>query len=60
MEAVLIGSAFCPHSSSLLDAMDKNINTFAMRIREWYSWHFPELVKLVNDNLVRSLHWRTV
>ena len=21
-----------------------------MRVREWYSWHFPELVKLVNDN----------
>ena len=19
-------------------------------IREWYSWHFPELVKIVNDN----------
>ena len=18
--------------------------------REWYSWHFPELVKIVNDN----------
>ena len=21
-----------------------------MRVREWYSWHFPELVKIVNDN----------
>ncbi len=19
-------------------------------MREWYSWHFPELVKVVNDN----------
>eukprot|EP00698_Gefionella_okellyi_P017066 TRINITY_DN4948_c0_g2_i1.p1 TRINITY_DN4948_c0_g2~~TRINITY_DN4948_c0_g2_i1.p1 ORF type:complete len:556 (+),score=169.01 TRINITY_DN4948_c0_g2_i1:49-1716(+) len=35
---------------ALLDKMDKDINTFAMRVREWYSWHFPELVKLVNDN----------
>lgn len=37
-------------SISLLDQLDKNINTFAMRIREWYSYHFPELVKVVNDN----------
>ncbi|KAK3819010.1 MAG: hypothetical protein J3Q66DRAFT_339100 [Benniella sp.] len=35
---------------ALLDQMDKDINTFAMRVREWYSWHFPELVKIVNDN----------
>ncbi|XP_052773586.1 nucleolar protein 56-like isoform X2 [Mya arenaria] len=37
-------------SISLLDQLDKNINTFAMRIREWYSYHFPELMKIVNDN----------
>ncbi|CCI44577.1 unnamed protein product [Albugo candida] len=37
-------------SIALLDQMDKDINTFAMRIREWYSWHFPELVKIVSDN----------
>lgn len=35
---------------ALLDQLDKDINTFAMRVREWYGWHFPELVKLVNDN----------
>ncbi|RKP19002.1 Nop-domain-containing protein [Rozella allomycis CSF55] len=35
---------------SLLDQLDKDVNTFSMRIREWYSWHFPELVRLVNDN----------
>ncbi|RLN65659.1 hypothetical protein BBJ28_00001826 [Nothophytophthora sp. Chile5] len=39
-------------SIALLDQMDKDINTFAMRVREWYSWHFPELVKIVNDNYV--------
>ena len=22
-----------------------------MRVREWYGWHFPEMVKIVNDNL---------
>jgi len=35
---------------ALLDQLDKDINTFAMRIREWYSYHFPELVKIVPDN----------
>ena len=35
---------------ALLDQMDKDLNTFSMRVREWYSWHFPELVKLVTDH----------
>ena len=35
---------------ALLDQLDKDINTFAMRVREWYSYHFPELVKIVPDN----------
>ena len=57
---------------SLLDQLDKDINTFSMRVRlvttvliscqhrtfrspsnyssEWYGWHFPELVKIINDN----------
>ena len=30
--------------------MDKNINTFCMRLREWFSWHFPELSRIVSDN----------
>ncbi|CAD6211197.1 unnamed protein product [Miscanthus lutarioriparius] len=34
----------------LLDTLDKDINSFSMRVREWFSWHFPELVKIVNDN----------
>lgn len=37
-------------SIALLDQMDKDLNTFAMRVREWYSWHFPELKELVKDN----------
>merc|ERR1711934_519161 len=41
-------------SIALLDQMDKDLNTFAMRVREWYSWHFPELVKIVNDNVIYS------
>ena len=35
---------------SLLDTLDRDINTFTMRIREWYSWHFPELAKIVTDS----------
>jgi nucleolar protein 56 len=37
-------------SIALLDQLDKDVNLFSMRIREWYSYHFPELVKIVNDN----------
>ncbi len=33
-----------------LDHLDKAINTFSMRVREWYGWHFPELVKIVSEN----------
>ncbi|XP_077992310.1 nucleolar protein 56-like [Glandiceps talaboti] len=39
-------------SISLLDQLDKDINTFSMRIREWYSYHFPELIKIVSDNVL--------
>ena len=34
----------------MIDQLDKDINTFAMRVREWYGYHFPEMVRLVNDN----------
>eukprot|EP01048_Picozoa_sp_COSAG05_P022384 COSAG05_NODE_4457_length_1507_cov_0.735085_1_plen_144_part_00 len=37
---------------ALVDQLDKDINTFAMRLREWYSWHFPELVKITADNIL--------
>jgi len=39
-------------SIALLDQMDKDLNTFAMRVREWYSWHFPELKDIVKDNIM--------
>ncbi|KAN0123630.1 hypothetical protein V8E52_002962 [Russula decolorans] len=35
---------------ALLDQLDKDVNLFSMRIREWYGYHFPELVKFVPDN----------
>ncbi|GBG32911.1 Nucleolar protein 58 [Hondaea fermentalgiana] len=36
---------------NLLDELDKEINTYAMRVREWYGWHFPEMGKIVTDNM---------
>ncbi|TVY40325.1 Nucleolar protein [Lachnellula occidentalis] len=36
---------------ALLDDLDKELNTYAMRVKEWYGWHFPEMGKIVNDNL---------
>ncbi|KAJ8253307.1 hypothetical protein GJAV_G00211430 [Gymnothorax javanicus] len=49
---------------SLLDDLDKELNNYIMRCREWYGWHFPELGKIITDNLaycksVRKLGDRT-
>jgi nucleolar protein 58 len=38
----------------LLDDLDKELNTYAMRVKEWYGWHFPELAKILNDNIAYS------
>ncbi|EDV99196.1 nucleolar protein 58 [Drosophila grimshawi] len=35
----------------LLDDLDKELNNYMMRAREWYGWHFPELGKLITDNV---------
>lgn len=39
---------------SLLEDLDKELNNYAMRLKEWYSWHFPELAKIVTDNITYS------
>jgi nucleolar protein 58 len=36
---------------ALLDDLDKELNTYAMRVKEWYGWHFPEMQKIINDNM---------
>lgn len=36
---------------ALLDDLDKELNIYAMRVKEWYGWHFPEMGRIVNDNL---------
>ncbi|CAH1729999.1 unnamed protein product [Chironomus riparius] len=35
----------------LLDDLDKELNNYMMRAREWYGWHFPELGKILTDNV---------
>eukprot|EP00055_Hartaetosiga_balthica_P018695 m.135172 g.135172 ORF g.135172 m.135172 type:complete len:503 (+) comp9860_c0_seq1:102-1610(+) len=35
---------------ALLDDLDKELNTYVMRVREWYGWHFPELSALISDH----------
>ncbi|XP_017282280.1 nucleolar protein 58 isoform X1 [Kryptolebias marmoratus] len=45
---------------SLLDDLDKELNNYIMRCREWYGWHFPELGKVVTDNLAYCKTVRTV
>ena len=36
----------------LLDDLGKELNTYAMRVLEWYGWHFPELTKIIQDNIL--------
>lgn len=39
---------------ALLDDLDKELNTYAMRVKEWYGWHFPEMARIINDNVAYS------
>lgn len=45
---------------ALLDDLDKDLNTYAMRCKEWYGWHFPEMAKIIVDNLAFSKVVKTV
>ena len=36
---------------ALLDDLDKELNQYAMRVKEWYGWHFPEMARIINDNV---------
>lgn len=51
-------------ASQALDDLDKTLNLFAGRVREWYGLHFPELSNLVDKHetylkLVANLGWRS-
>ncbi|KAE8214181.1 hypothetical protein CF319_g5393 [Tilletia indica] len=49
---------------ALLDDLDKELNIYAMRVKEWYGWHFPEMAKIISENLayarcIRAMGMRT-
>ena len=49
---------------ALLDDLDKELNTYSMRVKEWYGWHFPEIAKIIVDNVafakvVKMMGFRT-
>ncbi len=45
---------------ALLDDLDKELNTYAMRLKEWYGWHFPELAKILTDSVAFARTIRAV
>ncbi|KAI0751276.1 Nop-domain-containing protein [Daedaleopsis nitida] len=49
---------------ALLDDLDKEVNIYAMRVKEWYGWHFPEMAKIIVDNIayakvIKAMGFRT-
>ncbi|SCV70455.1 BQ2448_1849 [Microbotryum intermedium] len=49
---------------ALLDDLDKEINIYSMRVKEWYGWHFPEMGKIISENItyakvVKAMGFRT-
>ncbi|KAM0786383.1 Nucleolar protein 58 [Microbotryomycetes sp. NB124-2] len=49
---------------ALLDDLDKEINIYGMRVKEWYGWHFPEMAKIISENItyariVKAMGFRT-
>ncbi len=49
---------FIAQAVTAVDEIDKTLNLFASRLREWYSLHFPELNDLVRDHedYIRLVH----
>lgn len=33
----------------LIDELEKELNIYSQRLKEWYSWHFPELFSIISD-----------
>jgi len=40
------------HAISLLEDLNKTLNGQIQRVKEWYGWHFPELEKVIDDQVV--------
>lgn len=45
---------------SLHGDLDKEINNYMMRLREWYGYHFPELAHIVTDNIIYTKVTRAI
>ncbi|CAG8452787.1 4529_t:CDS:2 [Paraglomus brasilianum] len=39
------------HAVALIDDLDKELNSYTMRCKEWYGYHFPEMKDIVTDSL---------
>ncbi|RLG07962.1 MAG: hypothetical protein DRN59_00180 [Thaumarchaeota archaeon] len=48
-EAVARRDMMIVHAVHVLEDLDKQINMFYTRCREWYGLHFPELAEIVDD-----------
>jgi nucleolar protein 58 len=60
----LLRDVFIILFAALLDDLDKELNNYIMRCREWYGWHFPEIGAIVQDHAayiktVKKLGMRT-
>lgn len=42
---------------ALLDDLDKELNQYAMRVKEWYGWHFPEMAKVCWSKTCLQFVW---
>ena len=42
-------------SNFLLEQLDSDVNFFVMLCKEWYTWHFPELINSVKDAYLFAL-----
>ena len=38
------------HAVALIDDLDKELNSYTMRCKEWYGYHFPEMKDIVTDS----------
>lgn len=39
------------HAVKHLEDLDQALNVMAMRTKEWYGWHFPEMSRHISDNV---------
>jgi nucleolar protein 58 len=45
---------------NLYQDLDKEINNYMMRLREWYGYHFPELTKIIPENVMYAKVVQTI